>query len=131
MSLVITLGELERSVMDILWESHGTLSAYELQDSLAATGAPGVTPSGSRKLAATTVLTVLSRLEKKGFVERERASRPHRYRAAASREDHMAELMHQVLGGALDRTAVLERFIGRASEGEADTLRKLLDSAGR
>ncbi|HEV7950672.1 MAG TPA: BlaI/MecI/CopY family transcriptional regulator [Glaciihabitans sp.] len=123
---MLTLGELERSVMDILWESSDSLSAYELQDHLAASN-----ESLSRKLAATTILTVLSRLEKKGFVARERASRPHRYHAAASREDHMAELMHQVLGDASDRTAVLERFIGRASAGEAATLRHLLDSAER
>ena len=124
---MLTLGDLERSVMDILWESSETLSAYELQDRLAASGADSL----PKKLAATTVLTVLSRLEKKGFVERERAARPHRYRAAASRADHMAELMYQVLGDASDRTAVLERFIGRASAGETETLRKLLDSAGR
>jgi len=125
---MVTLGELERSVMDILWEAPGeqTLSAYELQDRLAASA-----PDSSKKLAATTVLTVLSRLEKKGFVERERASRPHRYRSAASREDHMAELMHEVLGGASNRVAVLERFIGQASSGETDMLRKLLESSGR
>ncbi|PRY67223.1 penicillinase repressor [Glaciihabitans tibetensis] len=125
---MVTLGELERSVMDILWESPRvqTLSAYELQDRLATSA-----PDSSKKLAATTILTVLSRLEKKGFVERERASRPHRYRSAASREDHMAELMHEVLGGASNRVAVLERFIGQASSGETDMLRKLLESSGR
>jgi predicted transcriptional regulator len=125
---MVTLGELERSVMDILWESpdEQTLSAYELQDRLAAS-----TTDSNKKLAATTILTVLSRLEKKGFVERERASRPHRYRSAASREDHMAELMHEVLGGASNRVAVLERFIGQASSGETDMLRKLLESSGR
>jgi predicted transcriptional regulator len=121
---MLTLGELERSVMDILWESGTGLSAYELQDRLA----EPESAVAARKLAPTTVLTVLSRLEKKGFVSRERASRPHLYRAAASREDHMAELMHEVLGGASDRVAVLERFIGQASPGETDMLRKLLDS---
>ena len=80
----------------------------------------------SRPLAVTTVLTVLSRLEKKGLVERERSSRPHRYRAVTSREDHTAELMLEVLGSAPDREAVLARFIGTVSAGEAETLRKLL-----
>lgn len=128
MRQMVTLGELERSVMDLLWESprEVALSAYELQDLLATSGS-----SSTKKLAATTILTVLSRLEKKGFVERERTSRPHRYRSAASREDHMAELMHEVLGGASNRVAVLERFIGRASSGEAEMLRKLLESSGR
>ncbi|WP_165063349.1 BlaI/MecI/CopY family transcriptional regulator [Marisediminicola senii] len=118
-----TLGDLERSVMDILWTSDSPLTAYELQETLAAGGGGG---EASKPLAATTVLTVLSRLEKKKFVTRERTARPHRFVAAATREDRMAELMHEVLGTANDRTAVLERFVGQASASEAATLRKLL-----
>ena len=110
-----TLGELERTVMELLWVADEPLSAYDLQDLLA-----------ERKLAATTILTVLSRLEAKHFVGRERASRPHRYAAIGSREDHMATLMHEVLGGASNRTAVLERFVGQVSPDEAETLRRLL-----
>ncbi|THE18586.1 transcriptional regulator [Kocuria rosea] len=107
--------------MEILWQADTPLSAYDLQDQL-----PDTTDSG-RPRAATTVLTVLSRLERKGFVQRERASRPHRYRAAASREEHMANLMHEVLGASNDRTAVLERFVGGVSAEEAQTLRRLLE----
>ncbi len=114
-----TLGELERSVMDILWSGGERLTATELQDRLTAL-------PGAKSLATTTVLTVLSRLEKKRFVARERSARPHHYFAARSREDHMAELMHEVLGTAADRTAVLERFVGQASDTEAATLRALL-----
>jgi len=101
--------------MEILWASDESLSAYDLQERLA-----------GRELAATTILTVLSRLEKKGFVDRARDARPHRYRAAASREEHMADLMHEVLGTASNRTAVLERFIGQVTAEEAETLRRLL-----
>jgi predicted transcriptional regulator len=112
---MLTLGELERSIMDLLWATEGSLSAYDIQEALT-----------DRKLAATTVLTVLSRLEKKGFVERSRDARPHRYRAQASREEHMADLMHDVLGDVGDRTAVLERFVGQVSPEDAATLRRLL-----
>ncbi|KNC20381.1 transcriptional regulator [Arthrobacter sp. RIT-PI-e] len=117
-----TLGDLERTVMDLLWATPAALTANELRDSIAAA------PSGEtgRELAVTTVLTVLSRLEKKGLVERERNSRPHRYRSVTSREDHTAELMHEVLVTAPDREAVLARFLGSVSEAEAETLRKLL-----
>nr|WP_269155929.1 BlaI/MecI/CopY family transcriptional regulator [Kocuria indica] len=112
---------MERSIMEILWQADTPLSAYDLQDQL-----PLATDSG-RPRAATTVLTVLSRLERKGFVTRERTFRPHRYHAAASREEHMASLMHEVLGTANDRAAVLERFVGGVSSEEAQTLRRLLD----
>ncbi|MBH0007802.1 BlaI/MecI/CopY family transcriptional regulator [Salinibacterium sp. SWN1162] len=118
-----SLGELERSVMDLLWASAEGLSAYDVQAELAGPDGTG------RELAATTILTVLSRLEKKNFVVRERDLRPHRYRAASGRESHMADLMHEVLGGANDRTAVLERFVGQVSNEEAETLRRIL--AGR
>lgn len=111
-----TLGELERSIMEVLWATDESRSAYDLQHDLA-----------DRRLAPTTILTVLSRLEKKGFVARSRDARPHRYRAAATREEHMAELMHEVLGSATDRVAVLERFVGQASPDEAAALRRLLD----
>ena len=117
------LGELERSIMELLWATDDTLSAYDIQDRLA-------TADDARPLAATTVLTVLSRLENKGFVDRERTARPHRYRAAATREDHMAELMHEVLGGASNRTAVLERFVGQVTPEEAATLRRILNKNG-
>ncbi len=79
-----TLGELERSIMELLWATDDNLSAYDLQEELA-----------DRKLASTTILTVLSRLENKGFVTRSRDARPHRYSAAATREEHMADLMHE------------------------------------
>ena len=120
-----TLGELERTVMDLLWGTQEAMTANTLRDALAL--APAGTAEG-KELAVTTVLTVLSRLEKKGLVERERDTRPHRYRAVTSREDHTAELMHEVLVTAPDREAVLARFIGSVSESEASTLRRLLGS---
>ncbi|MGO4383912.1 BlaI/MecI/CopY family transcriptional regulator [Specibacter sp. RAF43] len=119
-----TLGDLERAVMDLLWEHPDAITANILRDLLARRHS--ATDADARPLAVTTVLTVLSRLEKKGLVERERSIRPHRYRAVTSRADHTAELMVEVLGSAPDREAVLARFIGTVSDGEAETLRKLL-----
>ena len=63
-------------------------------------------------------------------MERERDIRPHRYRSVTSRAEHTAELMHEVLGSAPDREAVLARFIGSVSADEATTLRKLLERSG-
>lgn len=117
-----TLGELERTVMDLLWDTAEAVTANTLRDRLSRR----TTDHDGKELAVTTVLTVLSRLEKKGLVERERTIRPHRYRALTTRAQHSAELMHEVLGSAPDREAVLARFIGNVTEGEAETLRKLL-----
>ncbi|RZS66523.1 putative transcriptional regulator [Agromyces ramosus] len=120
-----SLGELERSVMEVLWTTDADLSANELRDALALRDEPG------RSVATTTVLTVLSRLERKGFVTRTREVRPHRYRALLSREEHTAELMHEVLDRTTDRDAALARFVGTATAGEAATLRRLLDELAR
>ncbi|MBT2498475.1 BlaI/MecI/CopY family transcriptional regulator [Agromyces sp. ISL-38] len=117
-----SLGELERSVMELLWSNDAALTANELRDRLAERG-----EGPARAVATTTVLTVLSRLERKGFVSRARDVRPHRYRALLSREEHTAELMHEVLDRASDRDAALARFVGSVSDGEAAILRRLLD----
>jgi predicted transcriptional regulator len=120
---VANLGLLERGVMHALWDAEAPLSAYDVLPLVSGSG-------GGRPLAVTTVLTVLSRLEKKGFVTADRTSRPHRYTATASRADHVAELLHEALGESPDRHAVLERFVGGVSASDAAVLRELLARRG-
>lgn len=112
------LGQLEQAVMQALWEAHEPVSAYDVL--------PRLADADGKPLAVTTVLTVLARLEKKGFVRADRSSRPHRYVATATRADHVAELLHEVLGETADRRAVLERFVGGVSAEDAAVLRDLL-----
>ncbi len=119
-----TLGGLERRVMDVLWDAESALTSISLRDVLS----QRQSRLASRELALTTVLTVLSRLEKKGLVARDRGERPHRYRAVTARDVYTAELMHQVLGGANDREAVLSRFVGQVSTEEAATLQRMLSN---
>jgi predicted transcriptional regulator len=112
---VPTLGELERAVMEILWSAGEPVTARAVQEAL-----------GTRDLATTTVLTVLGRLERKGLVTRARVGRAHHYRAVASREDHVAELMTDALDAAPDRGAALARFLGSIPAAERAALRDLL-----
>jgi predicted transcriptional regulator len=109
-----SLGELERTVMDLLWASDGPVAATTLRDQLA-----------DRGLALTTVHTVLTRLEQKGFVVHD-DGRPRRFAPRASREEHAAELMHEGRGQAGDRQAVLARCVGGVDPEEARLLRELL-----
>jgi len=100
--------------MDILWESQGAeLSVREVANSLPAH-------------AYTTVLTVLTRLEHKHMVSRNKEGRAHRYAAVASREAYTAELMHEALGAAPHRNAALVRFAKTVSTDEAMVLRQAL-----
>ncbi|TFB69717.1 transcriptional regulator [Cryobacterium glaciale] len=121
-----SLGVLERLMMDILWDSPTSLTANELKDSLIN---PQISERPAKPLATTTILTVLSRLEAKGFVTRDRTVRPHAYTAVMTRASHTAGLMHEVLGQVPDRQAALVRFIGGVTPQEAETLRQLLGTA--
>lgn len=120
----MALGELERAVMDLLWDGAAPHTANEVRNALAEDPDVG---ASRRTLAVTTVLTVLSRLEKKGLVHRDGTRRPHRYAAASTREDHTVQLLNEVLGTAPDREAVLARFIGGIGRTEAAAVRRLLE----
>jgi predicted transcriptional regulator len=113
-------GELEKAVVDVLWDAGEPMTARAVVDAL-----PG------RELAVTTVLTVLSRLEAKGLVRRSRDGRAHFYEATAGREEHLAALMRQVLDGAADRDAALTRIVGGISAQDQDALRRALDGPGQ
>lgn len=113
------LGDLERAVMDVLWDRADSartgLTVRDVADAL-----PG------RELAYTTVMTVLDRLAGKGMVEREREGRAWRYRPAASREAHIARLMLDALDLAGSRDAALVRFAQSVTDTEAEVLRAAL-----
>ena len=72
------LGELERAIMEVLWESDAPLTVREVSARLT-----------ERDLAHTTVMTVLDRLAKKGFARRQRDGRAWRYCPAATRETYV------------------------------------------
>jgi predicted transcriptional regulator len=113
------LGELERAIMDVLWDSTEPLTVRQVGLRLT-----------NRDLAHTTVMTVLDRLAKKGFARRRRDGRAWRYQAAADREAYVTELMLHALDQTGDRSAALASFARRVSDSEAQVLRSALESLG-
>ena len=112
--MIARLGELERKVMEVLWTDFGVpVTVRHVEDRL-----PGY--------AYTTLLTVLTRLHRKGMVRRTKEGRAFRYSAVTSREEYTAELMRDALGAATDRRAVLVRFAETVSPAEAAVLRGVL-----
>ncbi|MCT2281090.1 BlaI/MecI/CopY family transcriptional regulator [Micromonospora chalcea] len=115
------LGDLERAVMDVLWDAapaaSGGVTVREVADAL-----------DGRELAYTTVMTVLDRLAGKGMVQREREGRAWRYRPAATREAHIAQLMLEALDLGGSRDAALVRFARSVTGTEADVLRAALSA---
>lgn len=116
-----SLGDLERAVMDVLWDSDGDMSVREVHERLAL----------NRDLAYTTVMTVLDRLAKKKVVTRVRDGRAWQYSPTASREEMTAATMRNTLESldTSDRKAAMLHFIGGASEQEISDLQALLGAA--
>lgn len=113
------LGDLERAVLEVLWDSGDeSLTVREVHEAIAA----------GRDLAYTTVMTVLDRMARKDLVEQERAGRAYRYRARSSRSEMTAELMRDTLGefAEEDRRAALVAFVDDASEADRRALREAL-----
>jgi predicted transcriptional regulator len=97
------LGELEQAVMDILWNRPDPLSVRDVHELLA----------HERDLAYTTVMTVLDRLAKKGFVVRNLDGRAWLYRPTNSRAAQIASEMLDLMGRLSDdeRREVLSKIV--------------------
>lgn len=118
--MVGRLGELERAVMEVLWDRGEPCVVRDVVRALSA-----------RDLAYTTVMTVLDRLEKKGVVRRQRDGRAWRYEAASTRETYIAQLMLDALDLTGDRSAALARFAMSVSKPEIEVLSQALKQAAR
>jgi len=106
-------------VLAVLREAPGPASAAWVQERL----------GGS--LAYTTVVTILTRLLRKGAVTREKAGRSFVWSPAGDEADLAALRMRRVLDAESDRRAVLARFVTKLSPGEEQVLRELLERAER
>lgn len=115
--MVNRLGELERAAMDVLWDRDEPVAVRDVVRALA-----------DRDLAYTTVMTVLNRLAKKGFVRREAGEgRAWYYAPVASREQYVARLMLDALSLTGDRETALAHFAQSMSAPEAEALSQALD----
>ena len=109
-------GELERELMQILWDSTEPLGIREIQDVFT-----GHIP------AYTTLMTSLDRLEKKGQVIRiEEGPRKIRFRPTHPGGEHTSLAMTAALNASSDSEAALLRFAGNLSDEHLDLLRQAI-----
>ncbi|GGU01411.1 transcriptional regulator [Streptomyces lateritius] len=94
------LGDLERAVLDCLWQAGEPQTVREVHEALA-----------ERQLAYTTVMTTLQRLARKGLVTQDAQARAHLFSAVATREEMFTELMTDALGIAGDEHEAMLRFV--------------------
>ena len=113
----IVLHEREMDLMEVLWE-RGTATAAEVREAL------------EDDLAYNTVLTILRRLEVKGYVGHEEEGRAHRYYPLVEREEArgsaLQRLLDRVFGGSPELLLTHLVSVRTLDEPEIKRLRELL-----
>jgi len=118
------LGELQRAVLEIVWE-RGEATVHDVLGQL----------GPRRKLAYTTVLTVLQKLEKAGWLEHRSAGKSYVYTPAVSREQAGAGsvrgLLKRVFAG--DAVAMFQHLIRESdlTDEELSELRRMIEEKRR
>jgi predicted transcriptional regulator len=112
-------GDLEASIMDVVWEAGTPVRVREVSDQL----------NKERPLAFNTVQTVMENLFHKGWLTRRKNGRPYWYQAARSCDDYVAQLLNEALAVAPDPAATLVRLVGGMDQAEIASLRAALDAA--
>lgn len=97
-----SLGELQRQVLDVVWK-HKEATVHDVRDDLAR----------RRPLAYTTVLTVMQKLEKAGWLVHRAEGRTYVYRPARSREQAGRSSLRRLLTSAFkgDRLALVQHLL--------------------
>lgn len=118
-------GAAELEVLKALWDA-GPSTVRQVLDTLHARG---------RKLAYTTVLTFLTRLEQKGYVASDKSGQAYIYKARISRErvvgSRLRAMVEQLYDGAAGPLALHLMESQRFTPEELEQLQKLIDRLER
>ncbi len=85
------LGELESDVMQIVWQQKGPISVREVTGIL----------QNTRKIAYTTVMTIMGRLTQKGVLTRKLKGSSYLYLPKVTREQFIAKAAHRIFSTAV------------------------------
>jgi predicted transcriptional regulator len=107
-------GELEEKIMEVLWK-RGSGTVREVRASL------------KEDLAHTTVMTILDRLYKKGYLTRDKEGKGYRYFPVVSKEEFEKIITQKVLSDLIKSNpeATIAAFEGTVENLSKDELRKL------
>ena len=111
----VRLGALEKQVMGMLWD-HEPLTVRQIIE------------LSEAEPAYTTIATVLTNLERKGLVRRERTGRSVLHAPVVSREQHTARTMQAALADGGDRAASILHFVEGIDAADIQLLRDYLDA---
>jgi len=116
------LPDSELELMLIIWDANEAVSRIYIQEHL----------EKSRELAATTILSFLSRLENKGFLKVEKRGKINYYYPLVSHEDYVKNesktLLEKFFGNSLKNFVVQLNDTKLVNEKQIQELKKFLDS---
>lgn len=118
---MIPITDLQLDILRVLW-GRGEATVADVHGALPA----------RRQLAASTVATLLTRLEKRGLIDHRTAGRRHVYRAKVSEQEVRTEILDtitdEVFGG--DVAALVSHLIDArgVAAGDLERVRDLLDA---
>lgn len=81
------LGELEKEVMEIIWQSTKPITVRLVFEAI----------SKMRKIAYTTVMTIMGRLVKKGYLKTESSGKAYTYKALLSKDKFLTKVSRQII----------------------------------
>ncbi|MFI6289144.1 BlaI/MecI/CopY family transcriptional regulator [Streptomyces sp. NPDC051018] len=110
------LGELEDAVMTQVWRLNRSVTVREVLEEL----------QQDRSIAYTTVMTVMHKVYRKGWLRRELDGRAFRYTAVSTRADYAAALMSEAWSQSDRPAAALVAFFGLMSREQRDALQEAL-----
>lgn len=116
------LPEAELELMMIIWDAKGSVTRTEIEERM----------SSGKKVMPSTILTLLSRLEERGFIAREKRGKINYYTAVKEREPYLQETGKSILKNLFDNS--LSHFAAalysgeEMSDAEIDQLQNFLDA---
>jgi len=116
------LGSLELEVMELMWQAQEATvrRVTEVIDR-------------RRRIAYTTVMTVMGHLVDKGLLTRKREGKRYRYRVARSRQEFLQETSRNMVRALVNDFGdlAIAQFLGEIDEVDAESLQQLRSLAGR
>lgn len=117
------LPDAELEVMNAVWDCESPVARTDIEDVLC----------GGRPMAATTILTLLTRLTEKGFLRAEKRGRANVYTPLVAKHDYLAaqsrRFVDKLCGGSMSAfaAALCDSGLSRA---DIEELRDLLEKGG-
>lgn len=118
------LGALESEIMEIVWQSQHPISVRDVTEILQQT----------KKIAYTTVMTIMGRLTEKGLLKCQTSGRAYIYQPVYSKDKFLTRITHQIIKNFISRfgdiaIAHFAEEVGRLNPHKRKNLLKILKEA--